>query len=78
MDEVSSLIQFESLPDPWLCRAFIDDVDTTGTQGGQAYSTYGVSAKGATVVIRPDGYVGVVAPLDKPEALATYFAAFML
>ncbi|KAF9024638.1 hypothetical protein BDZ89DRAFT_1102452 [Hymenopellis radicata] len=58
-------------------KAFIDDVDTTGTQGGRAYKTFGVSAHGAVVVVRPDGYVGTVAPLDKADDLKRYFSAFM-
>ena len=35
-------------------------------------------AKGALVVVRPDQYVANVLPLDAHEALASYFAAFML
>jgi phenol 2-monooxygenase len=35
-------------------------------------------AKGALVVVRPDQYVAAVLPLDAHEALASYFAAFML
>ena len=35
-------------------------------------------ARGALVVVRPDQYVANVLPLDAHEALASYFAAFML
>ena len=35
-------------------------------------------AKGALVVVRPDQYVANVLPLDAHQALAAYFAAFML
>ena len=35
-------------------------------------------ARGALVVVRPDQYVANVLPLDGQEALASYFAAFML
>ncbi|KAF8909526.1 FAD binding domain-containing protein [Mucidula mucida] len=56
---------------------FIDDVDTTGTQGGHAYKTFGVPAYGAVVVVRPDGYIGMVAPLEKADDLTSYFSAFM-
>ena len=35
-------------------------------------------ANGALVVVRPDQYVANVLPLDGHEALASYFAAFML
>ena len=35
-------------------------------------------ARGAMVLVRPDQYVANVLPLDAHEALASYFAAFML
>lgn len=34
--------------------------------------------QGALIVIRPDGYVGHVVPLDKPEALLEYFQGFLI
>ncbi|KAG2102149.1 FAD binding domain-containing protein [Suillus cothurnatus] len=45
--------------------------------GGEGYSYYGVGAEGALVAIRPDGYVGAIAPLDHVEDLDAYFASFM-
>lgn len=41
------------------------------------YETYGVGSEGAVVVVRPDGYVGTVAPLDQVKSLDGYFAEFM-
>lgn len=58
-----------------LHRVLVDDIDLTHTHGGKAYDTYGIGAEGAAVVVRPDGYVGIVAPLDKPAALDGYFRA---
>lgn len=55
----------------------IDDTDVTGSFGGDGYSRYGVGPQGALVVVRPDGYVGAIAPLDKVEELDAYFAPFM-
>jgi phenol 2-monooxygenase len=56
---------------------FIDDVDVTRTFGGEGYSHYGVGPEGALVVVRPDGYVGAIAPLDRVEELDAYFGSFM-
>ena len=59
-------------------RVFVDDVTIALDAGGKAYSTYGIDRRaGATVVVRPDGYVGLVAPLEDVGALNTYFASFM-
>lgn len=73
---------FDFLRVPTLLRShwskvFIDDIDVTGSFGGQGYSYYGVGPEGALVVVRPDGYVGAIAPLDHVEELDTYFASFM-
>jgi phenol 2-monooxygenase len=55
----------------------IDDIDVTGSFGGNGYSRYGIGPQGALVVVRPDGYVGAIASLDKVGELDTYFAPFM-
>ncbi|KAG2128294.1 FAD binding domain-containing protein [Suillus clintonianus] len=73
---------FEFLRLPTLLRShwskvFIDDTDVTGSFGGEGYSYYGVGPEGAFVVVRPDGYVGAIAPLDHVEVLDAYFASFM-
>jgi phenol 2-monooxygenase len=58
-------------------RVFIDDTDASGSFGGGGYSYYGVGAEGALVAVRPDGYVGAIAPLDRVGGLDAYFASFM-
>ena len=32
---------------------------------------------GAIIVVRPDGYVGMVAPFENVKELGAYFAGFM-
>jgi hypothetical protein len=47
-----------------------------GSALGDAYSIYGVDpAHGALAVIRPDGYVGVVAQLDDVKQVEEYLQA---
>ena len=55
----------------------MDDVENKGVHGGTAYQSYGISPAGALVVVRPDGYVGMIAPLDGVKVLEEYFAGFM-
>jgi phenol 2-monooxygenase len=59
------------------CRFFVDDVDTTGTQGGKTYTTFGIEPSGAIVIVRPDGYVGAISPFDLIDDIFKYFASFM-
>lgn len=55
-----------------------DEKDLRETQGGDAYATYGIDPHaGAIVCVRPDGYVGMVAPLEEADAVASYFESFM-
>jgi phenol 2-monooxygenase (NADPH) len=58
-------------------RVLIDDIDLMGTQGGKAYASFGVGPSGAVVIVRPDGYVGFVSPLDALQDINDYFMAFM-
>ena len=59
-------------------RVFVDDINITLNAGGRAYSTYGIDrSAGAIVAVRPDGYVGIVAPLEDVGVLNTYFAGIM-
>ncbi len=51
--------------------------DVNGLEDNNVYSRYGVVADGAVVVVRPDGYVGMVTPLRKVEDLNSYFESFM-
>ena len=56
----------------------LDDRDVQGA-GGTLYTAYGVPRElGALVLVRPDGYVGAVAPLERADVLEAYFARFAL
>ncbi len=45
---------------------------------GTGYDTYGIDrARGAVVVVRPDGYVGMVAPFEDVADIDQYFSSFM-
>ncbi len=60
-------------------RVLLDDKDLTGRWGGGGYEAYGISpTEGAIVVVRPDGYVGTVAPFEQLDDITRYFASFML
>lgn len=61
---------------PHWSKVLLDDVDTTGKVGAGAYEKFGIGSEGAIVVVRPDGYVGIVAPLDDVSGLESYFAGF--
>ena len=55
-----------------------DDQDMFKRTGGNGYKTYGIDPLlGAVVVVRPDGYVSMVAPLDSVQDINKYFAGFM-
>ena len=57
----------------------MDDIDVQGRSGGGGFAAYGIDkTQGAMVVVRPDGYVGMVAPLDRTADVDAYFAGFML
>lgn len=46
--------------------------------GAGGYEAYGIDKlKGAVVVVRPDGYVGIVAPYESIKDVEEYFAGFM-
>ena len=60
-----------------LDRILSDQKELLGHSGGTAYITYGISSSGAIVVVRPDGYVGTVAPLDNAGHIDEYFATFL-
>ncbi len=63
----------------WPYRVLLDDSDLQGRSGGGGYAKYGIDEHaGAIVVVRPDGYVGMVAPLDGVKELNRYFGAFLL
>ncbi|KAF8262324.1 FAD binding domain-containing protein [Lactarius quietus] len=63
---------------PHWTKVLLDDTDVTGTRGGQIHERYGICRKaGAIVVVRPDGYVSTVAPLDQLTVLDDYFGRFV-
>ncbi|KAF8892176.1 FAD binding domain-containing protein [Infundibulicybe gibba] len=56
----------------------IDDCDVRGKQGGDAYHNFGIKPAGDTiVVVRPDGYVGTLAPFNRLHDLDEYFLSFL-
>lgn len=57
-------------------KVYVDNKELMGTLGGDAYLNFGISATGAVVIVRPDGYVGIVAPFDDIAHIDTYFAQF--
>ncbi len=60
---------------------FLDDCDMHGRSGGGGYAKYGIDEhEGAIVVVRPDGYVGIVASLDGSgvQNVDAYFGAFLM
>ncbi|KAH9851912.1 FAD binding domain-containing protein [Lenzites betulinus] len=60
-------------------KVLLDDTDLYARVGGGGYKRYGIDAeRGAIVVVRPDGYVGAVAPFEHVADLDAYFAAFMV
>ncbi|KAH7338233.1 FAD binding domain-containing protein [Rhizoctonia solani] len=55
---------------PYWDTVFIDDIafaDKDG--GGRAYQSFGVGPEGCLVLVRPDGHVAALAPLEAVEAL---------
>jgi len=70
-------LKFPPLLRPHWSKVLIDDTDATGSMGGKGYTYYGVCDEGAIVVVRPDGYVGTIAPLEGVIEIDNYFASFM-
>lgn len=56
----------------------MDDVGITGVQGGEAYKNFGINAKGAVVIVRPDGYVGTVASISDIGSIFDYFKSWIV
>ncbi|TFY54823.1 hypothetical protein EVJ58_g8633 [Rhodofomes roseus] len=59
-------------------KLFVDDEDLYNRSGGGGYEKYGIDTRGTIVVVRPDGYIGMVAPFDHHKAIDEYFASFMV
>ncbi|KAI9464679.1 FAD binding domain-containing protein [Boletus coccyginus] len=64
---------------PHWTKVFLDDTDMTGSKGGGAYARFGIDPKQITlVVVRPDGYVGAMAPSSAIADLDNYFGSFLV
>ncbi|KIM62707.1 hypothetical protein SCLCIDRAFT_24775 [Scleroderma citrinum Foug A] len=64
---------------PHWSKVLLDDTDITGTMGGGAYKRFGIDTNDTTfVVVRPDGYVGMIAPSSAVRDLDEYFASFLI
>ncbi|KAG2742976.1 hypothetical protein P692DRAFT_20810977 [Suillus brevipes Sb2] len=60
-------------------KVLIDDMDVTGRSGGGAYARFGIDETEITmVVVRPDGYVGMIAPSTALESMDKYFGSFLI
>ena len=42
--------------------------------GGHGYAEFGIDDRGAVAIVRPDGYVGMLAPYDQVKELKAYVA----
>ncbi|KAJ6504194.1 FAD binding domain-containing protein [Mycena vitilis] len=82
VSSIRSSFSFMDLPAvlrPHWSKVLYDERDLRGTQGGNAYAAFGIDPHGGAIVcVRPDGYVGMVAPLEDIDAVARYFASFMV
>ena len=76
---LSSLFVIHFTCDGWVCgRVLLDDTDMFARVGGGGYEWYGIDrTRGTIVVVRPDGYVGMMAPFEKVEDIEAYFAGFL-
>ncbi|KAI5991841.1 thioredoxin-like protein [Pisolithus albus] len=64
---------------PHWSKVLLDDTDVTGRAGGDGYKRFGISTESVTfVIVRPDGYVGMVAPVAELQDVQEYFASFLL
>ncbi|KAI5996982.1 hypothetical protein EDD15DRAFT_2509052 [Pisolithus albus] len=64
---------------PHWSKVLLDDTDVTGNKGGGGYKRFGISSESVTlVIVRPDGYIGMVAPADALGDVHEYFASFLL
>ncbi|OAX36141.1 hypothetical protein K503DRAFT_793556 [Rhizopogon vinicolor AM-OR11-026] len=75
-------VEFTRVPTllrPHWSNVLLDDTDVTRSLGGGAYKRFGIDPSSVTlVIIRPDGYVGMIAPASALEDVDSYFAAFTI
>ncbi|KAF8826089.1 hypothetical protein HHX47_DHR6000683 [Lentinula edodes] len=79
--EKKETIMYNALPrilwSHW-SKVLVDDIDMRGVTGsGKVYESLGINAAGAVIVVRPDGYVAAIAPLDGVSHITSYFTTFM-
>ncbi|KAI6106478.1 hypothetical protein EV401DRAFT_2060314 [Pisolithus croceorrhizus] len=61
---------------PHWSKVLLDGTDVTGSEGGGGCKRFGISSESITfVIVRPDGYVGMVAPADAMGDVYEYFAS---
>ncbi|CAE6442570.1 unnamed protein product [Rhizoctonia solani] len=59
-------------------KVFMDDVSVSPRLGGgQLYETYGIGSEGCVAVVRPDGYIGTIVPLEGVDELDSWFGGIM-
>jgi phenol 2-monooxygenase len=57
----------------------LDDADVMRRKGGCGYETFGIDLAAITfVIVRPDGYVGMVAPSTALDDVDKYFSSFLI
>ncbi|RPD52967.1 hypothetical protein L226DRAFT_511090 [Lentinus tigrinus ALCF2SS1-7] len=77
-DEVDFIDVPQMLRPHW-SKVLLDDTDMHAREGGGGFAAYGISPEaGAIVIVRPDGYVGMVAPYEHVEDISAYFGSFMV
>ncbi|KAI0738675.1 FAD binding domain-containing protein [Daedaleopsis nitida] len=78
-DRIAGHLDFPTFFRPHWSKVLLDDFDVHGRSGGGGYTKYGIDEhQGAIVLVRPDGYVGMVAPLEGVEEVQSYFSSFLL
>ncbi|KIM55982.1 hypothetical protein SCLCIDRAFT_133449 [Scleroderma citrinum Foug A] len=77
-----TVFNYLNVPDifrPHWSKVLLDDTDVTGAKGGGAYERLGVNTRDVTfVIVRPDGYVGMIAPCSALKDLHEYFGSFLI
>lgn len=64
---------------PHWSTVLLDDTDTMRSLGGGAYKRFGIDPRNIILaIIRPDGYVGMIAPASALDDVDSYFAAFTI
>ncbi|THH26983.1 hypothetical protein EUX98_g7209 [Antrodiella citrinella] len=75
------VVDYTDIPEilrPHWSHVLLDDTDMYARTGGGGYERYGIDPeRGAVVVVRPDGYVGIVAPLEGVKGIQEYLSVFL-